>query len=665
MHDWYSHSYFEDALPVRRESETGFYSLGELKATSDPSRPFVTASRPRDVPPPNNPVNEMPRQQSVPPPLEPFRDLAIGQGQQQYNPDPRFNPNAQMPMQQFPQQPFRNDPGFPSNQFPPQQGFPQQFQSPGYMNSPGQSWGGMNPQQGHPNRFNGVGAFGSPGMPSPIGAMPAPFPPQNAFSPSINQTMHRGPDFFSPSIGVGSIPTSPWAVPQPQSHQPQHAFHDQQSHIQHPQPMSAATWQQQASPMQPMSQSQEQPSYFPDVKEENSEPIPQQQEQLATQLSQEQTAESINTQQPVLDTQEPEPVAEEAPTVEKAATGPPPSAWAPVPSVSRKSSVALADPLPISATTVAEPEISSKLPVAPASASLPAKPAAARKPSISENVPITPVAVATPERAAAKPAPWASVKEDKEVKTPSGPSLREIQQAESKVADARKQALAEARANNAVPSPALSANEDMPTSMSWGLPTQNSKVAQVSTPSATASPSTPVWGSGEATAPKKTMKQIQEEEEKRRVKLAQAKAQAQGASAGPALTSTPANKRGYADLAATSAPPGAGWQTVGASSKNVPGSASPAPMSRASSIAKPAVSTPSKPAPPPVSRVVKPSIEDSTPSVEFIRWAKQSLNGLNVNSKSPYASAITRTAAGQVLIPISRRVHPDALVLPR
>ena len=663
MHDWYSQSYFEDALPVRRESETSFYPLGELKMTTgNPVRPFVSAPRP-PPPPPSVPEHQnMARQQSIPPPLEPFRDLAIGQ---QFSPDPRFNPNTRMPMQQFPQQPFRNEPGFPSNQFPPQQGqgFPQPFQSPGFVNAaPGPQWGTMAPHQGLPSRLNGTDAFGSPGMPSPIRAMPGPFPPQNAFSPSINQTLNRAPDFFSPSHGVGSIPASPWGAPShphgSHSHQPQQPFQEQS---QHQQPQTSGPWQL-ASPMQPMSQSQsiDQPSYFPSDGQETSAPIESNQDQSVHE-SESQIDEAVAEDPAISSQQQPEPSSQDAEVstpVEKPTTGPPASAWAPVPAVSRKSSVA-ADPLPSSVTDTTEPQTASKLAPAPASASLPSKPVAARKPSVSENMPSTPAETATSDKAAApKPAPWAS---DKEAKTPSGPSLREIQQAESKVAEARKQALADARANNAVPSPALSTNEDMPTSMSWGLPAQNSKAPQVATPSATASPSTPVWGSGEAAAPKKTLKQIQEEEKKRSVKLAQAKAQAQGITASPASASTPAAKRGYADLAATTAPPGAGWQTVGASGKGAPGAASPAPGSRVASVAKPAAaSTPTKAAPAPVSRVVQPTVNDSTPSVELIRWTKQALTGLNINSKY-FSMLITRNTG---LMTSSRRFHTNAPHLP-
>lgn len=134
------------------------------------------------------------------------------------------------------------------------------------------------------------------------------------------------------------------------------------------------------------------------------------------------------------------------------------------------------------------------------------------------------------------------------------------------------------------------------------------------------------------------MKQIQEEEEKRKAKLAQAKAQAQAqvTSSNPGAAPSANTKRGYADLAATSAPSsGSGWQTVGA--KAVPGAAAPAPAARPAAPVKSAAVAPPKPvAPSPAVRAVKAnggSFDDSTPSVEFVRWAKQSLNGLNVNSK--------------------------------
>lgn len=643
MQHWHQDSYFDPAsLLVRRAHERGFYLLQDLqKATGSLTEPFITAP-PIAQPPPGLSNNFPPHPsqfQQMQPPTGQFQDLAIGSP---FGADPRNlgHPQAPLPMQPFPQQrppQAFNDSAF-NNQFMPGPG-PREdaFQTPGFGGPQGSPWGGMPLQQPLQGRFNGMGAFGSPGIPSPIGAIPPPFPPQNAFSPAIGQQLARGPEFFSPSVGVGSIPTSPWGVPQPPAQQrpqqmPPQPMQDQQPGMQQQgAPMAWQQQQQQPSPMQPLSQPEQpfeqQPSYFPPAQnaQEVTPATSTRSLEPAYQQAQYQPEEQSVEEEAPLEQQEPGSVVDEEP--EKPTTGPPPSAWAPVPAVSRKSSVAESAPTP--AQAIATPEAPAKLPPAPAS--LPAKPAVTQPTPEPETVSS---AQATPDKAGlpAKPAPWASVKEERDTKSPVGPSLREIQQAEAKAASARKQAIAEARANNAIPSPAISASDETITSMSWGLPSQGSKGHQVQPP-AVASPSTPVWGGGEAAAPKKTLKQIQEEEEKRRVKMAAAKAQAQGTPAGPA-TPAAAAKRGYADLAATSTPPpAAGWQTVGAGGKGVPGStASPSVSRVASSAAKPAASTPVKSAvPAPITRVVKP--DDSTPSVDFIRWTKQSLNGLNVNSK--------------------------------
>ncbi|ORY24768.1 hypothetical protein BCR39DRAFT_471998, partial [Naematelia encephala] len=51
MHDWYSHSYFADDLPIRRASQTSYTTLGELKtATGNAVQPFLSVPRPRISP---------------------------------------------------------------------------------------------------------------------------------------------------------------------------------------------------------------------------------------------------------------------------------------------------------------------------------------------------------------------------------------------------------------------------------------------------------------------------------------------------------------------------------------------------------------------------------------------------------------------------------------
>lgn len=567
--------------------------------------------------------------QHMMPPTDNFRNLNIHPG---YAADPRLAMGPQMGMPSY-APPFRNDVPFSPGHYGQQQGFlPNPLQSPGFIGNPGQTWAGP----AGPGRFNSPGAFGSPAASSPIGPLPGHYSQLGgAFSPAIGGPVGRGPEFFSPSVGAGalsgSIPTSPWALPpqhQQQQQAPQQMYPQHQQHQEHQQSIDQ-TFSQPAQPEeQGQTQQDGEPSYFPRDDQEPSIPPPDVVESINEQPVNEAEPEVSATSAP----EEAQPAQPEAadPVEEPVSTGPPASVWGAVPT-SRRSSLT---PAPASAQMSPIPAASTAQVSKP-----PSKPAAIPKEPISEPAPTLATPIETPDRERSnntpKPAPWA-VKDDKEVKTPSGPSLREIQEAEAKVAAARKQALAELRANNAAPSPAPPAADDMPTSMSWGLPQQGSKPAQVASPSVS-SPAAPVWGSGDAAAPKKTMKQIQEEEEKRRAKLAHAKVQAQGVSATPSPAGTPTAKRGYADLAATSAPPsGSGWQTVGSAGKGVPGSAAPpAAAARPAAVStKSALVTPSKPATPaPASRPAK-SSDDSTPSADFIRWTKQSLNGLNVNSRS-------------------------------
>lgn len=151
---------------------------------------------------------------------------------------------------------------------------------------------------------------------------------------------------------------------------------------------------------------------------------------------------------------------------------------------------------------------------------------------------------ASPSAGTPSVAPWAN-KEEEKVKVTSGPTLREIQEAEAKAAESRKQ---EAKAKAAVAKASTTntaADVESAQTVSRGLPSRTGGAINVPTP--TASPA-PVWGSSDA-APKKTLKQIQEEEQRRTKAAAQAKA-----SASPAAASQQ-GKRGYADLAATQAVP--------------------------------------------------------------------------------------------------------------
>ncbi|WWD21157.1 hypothetical protein CI109_105640 [Kwoniella shandongensis] len=635
MHDWYSHSYFTDDLPLRRAHESAFQPLAELKvATGNAVQPFLSPVRPRQLPP-NLPIPIAALQQT---PLnghlpDAFRNLAL---QSPMGADPRLG--LQPPLQSTPG-PYQH--GFlPERAAFSPNAYPQQpfnaVPSPGpFGPAPGPAWNNLPPQNGLAPRLNGP--FGSIGMPSPIGQGPVPFMQQQQqqqfFSPSIGSPVRSG-DMFSPSVGVGAIPASPWGHPQ---HQISPAFQQ-------------APGPHQAAPIPAWSNEQPQPQA----------PNPVVEEAVAEALAPLTTSEAPAPNTETATEPEPETVPQpaEEDVVEKEVTpapapakAAPTSAWGQKPSPASKpasrresvSSPSSAAPTPAQAASTATP---SKLPPAPSS--LPAKPTpSAKQPSTTE-IPTMPkvVDVATPgptahaeKPAAPKPAPWALAKEDKDAKSGiASPSLREIQEAEARVAEARKQALAEARAASASPAPAASTTEDFPTSISWGLPS-STKAPAVSSPAAPSTPVVPAWGSGDA-GPKKTLKQIQEEEEKRKIKAAQAARIAQASVASAPGVGQP--KRGYADLAANAppAPIAAGWTTVGAGGKV--GGVTPltTTTTTASRVVTPAaggaktvssILAPKAATPAPVSQTpaaVKQKIDDNAaPSVDFIRWTKQALTG--------------------------------------
>ncbi|KAK8843328.1 hypothetical protein IAR55_006983 [Kwoniella newhampshirensis] len=647
MHDWYSHSYFTDDLPLRRAQETTFQPLAELKtATGNAVQPFLSPVRPRQLPP-NLPIPIAALQQT---PLnghlpDAYRNLAL---QSPMASDPRLNtqPNPQSTPGPY-QHAFLPDRATFSPNAYPQQPF-NQVPSPGpFGPAPGQAWNSLPPQNNLNPRLNGP--FGSIGMPSPIGSGPLPFMQQQQqqqfFSPPVGSPVQAG-DMFSPSLGVGAIPTSPWGVPQPQL-----APTYQQAPGSH-QPSPASAW--------PTEQPQQTNQVIEEAVAEVLAPIVAADEaSSAAELANgsESTATAGQGEEEVVEkvgSSGPEPVLETpaqdassptklpAPAPAKAA---PTLVWGQKPS--RQQSMDDTASVSVPATPATTTNAPSKLPPAPSS--LPAKPAPTVKLPSTAEVPVMPKAVdvATPgptahteQPAAPKAAPWALAKEDKDIKAVmASPSLREIQEAEARVAEARKQALAEARAASASPAPPASSVEDFPTSISWGLPS-STKAPAVSSPAAPSTPVGPAWGSGDA-GPKKTLKQIQEEEEKRKIKAAQAARIAQATVSTPGVQS----KRGYADLAANAAhappaPIAAGWTTVGAGGKLGSGTPLTTTTTTASRVVTPATGgaktvssiLAAKPATPvPVAQTpaaVKPKVDESAaPSVEFIRWTKQALTG--------------------------------------
>ncbi|KIS69527.1 uncharacterized protein UMAG_02066 [Mycosarcoma maydis] len=189
---------------------------------------------------------------------------------------------------------------------------------------------------------------------------------------------------------------------------------------------------------------------------------------------------------------------------------------------------------------------------------------------------------AEPSAPASRPAPWAAAKD--EAPQPTGPSLREIQEAEAKRAEAKRAAeKAAARARMAA-SP--SAVEDLPTTLSWGLASAPASASKnVSNSAATSSgsganeaapaapaPFAPAWNAGK-TAPKKTLMEIQEEERKRAEKLkaqqsAQAIALRKGYADSASRSTSASNLHGSVVGSSTNAGGGGAWSVVGASGKS-------------------------------------------------------------------------------------------------
>lgn len=227
-------------------------------------------------------------------------------------------------------------------------------------------------------------------------------------------------------------------------------------------------------------------------------------------------------------------------------------------------------------------------------------------------------------------APWA--KEPAEA--PRGPSLKEIQEAEAKVAAEQEAIVAEARraalereilaqAQTIAPAPGL------PSSSTWA-----SANPSPATPSSSATPS--AWAKAATNKPvavsssTKTLAQIQKEEEARKKRqLAAAAVVAQTSAAVTSAALQSAGKR-YADLASKVASPapspvvgGSAWTTVGASGKvKTP---APAPTPVAARAANPATTVPA---------VKKPAVTRTTTSgsgaavnaqEEFKKWAVNEL----------------------------------------
>ncbi|KAJ7139677.1 hypothetical protein C8R44DRAFT_309565 [Mycena epipterygia] len=246
-------------------------------------------------------------------------------------------------------------------------------------------------------------------------------------------------------------------------------------------------------------------------------------------------------------------------------------------------------------------------------------------------VPTIPATESTSQVPSGPPkAAWSKEEEAKRPK-PSGValSLRDIQDAESKKAEARKVAERDRdRAVRASSSTAPAPEEAQPFTASWGLPTSQAGVrtAPAKETGAAVSPTTTgaVWTNAvKPGATKKTMKEIQEEEEKRK-KLATKE------------TVAAAARRAYAESTSKApAPPaqGAAWTTVGAKSITpapVPVRPPIAPAATSTSTSVPRANGVPRAAPAPA-KAPAPRVEEypATASHEFLRWLNDSLKGLN------------------------------------
>ncbi|EAL20161.1 hypothetical protein CNBF2380 [Cryptococcus deneoformans B-3501A] len=673
MHDWYSHSYFTDDLPLRRASESDFRPLSELKAaTGNAVQPFLSPIRPRQLPP-NLPIPIAALQQHAMSSLpDNFRNLSM---QSPIGSDPRVSP--QPPLPSVPgAAPYI--PGYDtafSHNYPLGHQPLDQVASPGYAPSPTQGWNALAPQ---PSLRMGMSPlspapFSNIGVPSPIGSAPLQYMQQQQ---QQQQQQHQGYFGAPQQMGMRSAPGDIYGQPQPWGVHglqqqtggfPQQIGYQSQPQNQPQSQNAPVQWDQAQLPQQVLyeqsqPQQQQQQQHQQQEVEQSvpiSEPVDegsqseQVEETAQIKVSAEpeadiqlETVEDVKEQLAIdLDQEEEDEVEEltpvESPVIStpafKPAPAPTTSAWKKTQTPSDETSLTdSVDPTPAQAASIrpSKPTSREEFEIIPTPVQLP-KVVDVSTPGPTADVSASP----SLERSSSKPkiAPWAIKNEERAAPSPS---LRDIQEAEARRAEARRVALAEARAATASPVLVSASSEDLPASMSWGLPSQTGKGTVRSHSPAT--PSTPgpavaAWG-GAGEAPKKTLKQIQEEEEKRKTRAAQAARVAQGQAAGVganAIPSAGSTRRGYADLAAAPVKREEiqpGWTTVGAggrvaSSSGVPRAATPVNVKPTPApVVKPAA------APVPVKKATGPSastsiVDDGAPSVEFVRWTKQALTG--------------------------------------
>ena len=554
MQLWYSEAYFQDDLPLRRAHESTFHTVAQLKVdTGNPVQPFLSPVRPRNAPPnlpvPLSALRAAQSPQGAAPAINGVADMLrnFGLNDQHGAPGPLGYPTPNHFDSQYPQRSAR--PPEPYEQLVSPPSAPYQPQMP-----PTRGWG--SPEA--PNRA--ASGFGSISLQSPVGPASMPYPPQDfhfpqptpqhvqsPYSPFSPSQEPARPDPFSPVNGVGAIPPSPWGVPPPQDARSPYAPPQQP-------PMHQQPWQQPIEPQpqqghssygpatqryqpqeQPWDLPGSQPTSIPDFPEHQGETHYPEEAEAQPQEEEHEEPEDFDEERPET------PAAESFATQSPVSVAPVTSAWGQIPSPAIKSSItsdSLKSSLVLPATPaspVAPAANTSRLPPAPAS--LPPKPVTTTNVETSSPIQTTPDKANLPSR----PAPWANREETR--KSSGGFSLREIQDAEAKEAEARRAA----RPSTGTPTPLSAVDDTPPQILTWGLPSSQQKGNATPT-SAPAQPAASPWGGGDA-APKKTLKQIQEEEEKRKARLAQATEALKPVSVANGVQSV---KRGYADLAAVS-----------------------------------------------------------------------------------------------------------------
>ncbi|KIJ45088.1 hypothetical protein M422DRAFT_29937 [Sphaerobolus stellatus SS14] len=344
----------------------------------------------------------------------------------------------------------------------------------------------------------------------------------------------------------------------------------------------------------------------------------------------------------------------EPPQVEHVVESPEPLQPAPVPEVKKAwTTPPEASPKPVEAKATSA--VSPVTPSPPAPQPTSKKQAKVEAPVPAKASPASPAPApeASPKASPTAPAPtpakpaWGGVATPDE--STNKPTLREIQEAEAKKAEARRLAEQKEREKErAARATVTQAPEETQTfTASWGLPTSQAGAAKakeqpVTPVSATAAGATPapVWTNGiKPVVVKKTMKEIQEEEERKKKAAVKEKEMA-----------TVAARRGYAESANKNVPAqpiltGGAWTTVGIGGRSATPvrptpPAAPAVMTppaarpiNGTATARPAVASPATSAPQ-VSKLpaaVKQPLsqpDDGSPpppSPEFMKWLRDTM----------------------------------------